>query len=447
MRAGGAFCDARGASMPQRAHAGRACDHIVCCALASLILCITTNAGNPTASSLFSEPKITVVTGRCAAVEFTYGADRKDVEHVVVEAKRPKDEAFIQWGSPWSTRNIGGDPPKYRVLVRDLPPGESFQVRLSTMADIAAGRPASLPSEKKETKPELTMPFSPNALSIHRTDPRKNLQKDDGSVCIDLHWSHPNPKLDGQPDDVYFRLTQQYVGERRHTLCRDKVGSTSRTCGVDIGIGKSHVPSSYYTICGLRPGRRLRFDVEALNCDGRAAARHIEVFSPPSAPNVVTTLVTAPGAQESIAGFNPIAVIDWIPQHDERIVGHAVYQGLVEISAMKLLCYVPSDRSNEYARGHLEVPIVHMNHTYAEDSDLLDDYLSHFEVHQEQEIRVATRTSANLESPAYTFRLGEWLVRDDALKCLTSFNAVHRSYVSRPIVVSWTQMQGMALYD
>ena len=36
-------------------------------------------------------------------------------------------------------------------------------------------------------------------MSWHRTDPRKNLEQEDRSVCVDLHWEHPRPKLHVHP--------------------------------------------------------------------------------------------------------------------------------------------------------------------------------------------------------------------------------------------------------
>merc|ERR1711933_330807 len=102
--------------------------------------------------------------------------------------------------------------------------------------------------------------------------------------------------------------------------------------------------------------------------------------------------------------------------------GHAVYLGLTEVEAMKLLCWVPHNHS-AYAAGHLELPITQRNHTHAEGSLLLTDFLAGFPVHQEQELLVATRTEGHLESPAYKYRLGDWQVLDEAVKCLTDFEA------------------------
>jgi hypothetical protein len=208
----------------------------------------------------------------------------------------------------------------------------------------------------------------------------------------------------------------------------------------------SELPSSYATVCGLRPKRRLHLSVEAFNVDGQTAAAHIEAFSPPSAPSVVTSLVTHPAAQESVAGFQRRAVLDWIPQHDDFIKGHAIYLGLTEVESMKLLCWVPHENS-AFAVGHLELPIVHRNHTHSENSLLLADYLEGYPVHQEQELLVSTRTVGHLESPAYKFRLGEWQVLDEAVKCLTDFEATHQTYVSKPVTLSWTQTEALSVYD
>merc|ERR1712066_363456 len=105
------------------------------------------------------------------------------------------------------------------------------------------------------------------------------------------------------------------------------------------------------------------------------------------------------------------------------IEGHAVYLGLRLVSSMRMLCWIPHDNSS-VSTGHLELPIVHKNHTYSEDMLLLKDFLHRYHVHHEQELLVATRTAGHLESPAFSARLGEWLVLDEAVKCLTSFDAV-----------------------
>ena len=40
------------------------------------------------------------------------------------------------------------------------------------------------------------------------------------SVCIDLHWSHPQPSLRMLPEDAYFRILTQYEGEARQVSLR-----------------------------------------------------------------------------------------------------------------------------------------------------------------------------------------------------------------------------------
>jgi len=175
-------------------------------------------------------------------------------------------------------------------------------------------------------------------------------------------------------------------------------------------------------------------------------SRHVDVVLPPSAPSVITTLVTQPANQESVAGFHPKAILDWIPQPGESIAGHAIYLELVDVSAIQLLCWVPHDGS-KYAKGHLEMPIKRKNHTHARDTLLLQDYLAHFHVHHEQQLLVSTRTFGRLESPTYSFRLGDWLVMEDAVKCLSSFEAKYPSYVSQPRVLAWTQQEALSLYD
>jgi len=302
-------------------------------------------------------------------------------------------------------------------------------------------------SETTSTRPDPAEPHEPMNLIVHRTDPRINENLLDGSICIDLHWVHPHTVLHDNPHDIYFRISHEYIGEHRELVCEDEVGEPERKCGTPIHSKFARYPESYMTICNLRPDRHIRFDVEAFDCDGEAVARHVTCVTPPSAPSVIVTLVVEPAAQESVAGFRPMAVVDWIPQHDDRIEGHAVYLGFVDIDAERLLCWMPHDRSNPHAKGHLEIPIQHKNHTSGEDSSLLQDYLKHYRVHQEQEIHVSTRVAGKLESPAYVFKLGDWLVMDMVLKCLTSFEDEHPAYVSSPVILSNTQEEGMTLYD
>lgn len=72
--------------------------------------------------------------------------------------------------------------------------------------------------------------------------------------------------------------------------------------------------------------------------------------------------------EETIAGFHPMVVLDWVPQEDPLIEGHAVYLGLREVSAMKLLCWVPTSYP-----GHLDLPIMHKNHTHTMHDLLVED--------------------------------------------------------------------------
>mmetsp|Transcript_109649 Transcript_109649/g.244860 ORF Transcript_109649/g.244860 Transcript_109649/m.244860 type:complete len:462 (+) Transcript_109649:137-1522(+) len=419
--------------------------------------------GPPNLSN-FGTPVVVATSATCAAIEFAYkGHDRPYT--VYIFAKQPKDLAFIEWGAELPTRWVRKhhhnrkDPKVYRVLVRELPPGSEFQVKVSSGNDINSVD-VSPPSKVVKTMKTAIAPDVPSNLQIHRTDPRLNLKQHDGSVCLDLHWSHPHTHLRQDPSDVFFRITREFHGEAPELVCEDKVGSLKHTCGVPLTSVVSEVPSSFATICGLRPKRTMTFHVEAFNGDGVAksanngvskgavgfATAHIEAVSPPSAPSVVTSLVTEPANQESAAGFRPLALVDWIPQHDDLIEGHAVYLGLREVSSMKMLCWVPHDNTS-YSGGHLELPIVHKNHTFSEDVLLVRDYLQRFHVHHEQEILVATRTVGHLESPAYSFRLGEWQVLDQAVKCLTSFDAKFPAYVAHPFVQVWTQAQALSRYD
>lgn len=399
--------------------------------------------GEEETTTLFSKPEITMVSARCAAVEFTHGDN--SIKEVYVFAKRPTDSAFIQWGDPLEARHT--EEGRLRVLLRNLPAGSEFQVLLSSDMHWDEAGSNSPVSEKGITHTEPSVPHEPMDLKIHRTDPRLNKRMIDGSVCVDLHWVHPHTVLHDNPHDIYFRISHQYVGEHREVVCADFVGEPERKCGIPLYSEFARYPESYMTLCGLRPDRHIRFDVEAFDCDGESVIRHVQSVTPPNAPSVIITLVTTPGVQESIAGFQPTVVVDWIPQHDDRIEGHAVYLGLTDISSQKMLCWVPHNESDPHARGHVEIPIVHKNSTSALDSKLLQDYAKGYHVHQEQEIRVSTRVIGKLESPAYVFRLGDWLVLDMVLKCLTSFESTRTAYVSYPVIISMTQEQGMTLYD
>merc|ERR1712129_365628 len=127
-----------------------------------------------------------------------------------------------------------------------------------------------------------------------------------------------------------------------------------------------------------------------------------------------------------------MVIVDWVPQIDPLIEGHVLYLGLADVFAEKLLCWLPRNLP-----GRLELPILHKNNTHSEDALLLRDYWEHHPVHQEQELMVATRTAyydargrkaGYLESPASRFPLGDWLVEEEAVKCLTSFEADSPSY-------------------
>lgn len=400
------------------------------------------------ASATFGKPVIAEVSAKCAAVEFSYKGDL-ELPFVYAFAKRPGDPAYFQWGPGLSTIVLGTDADgtrRFRALMRDLPPDEAFSVKVSDTNDDTTGD-NSPESDTGRMHSESHLPTAPEGLSVHRTDPRENLQKHDGSICLDVHWMHANTRLAAQPYDVYFRVRYDYEGEGFEEFCTDLIGGTEHKCGKPLMKVKARLPASYATICGLRPKRRVTLKVEAFSCDGGSAAAKMEVMTPPSAPIVVATLETEPAPQQSIAGFRPTALLDWIPQHDEVVEGHAVYLGLSLLDSMKLLCYVPADPNSPYARGHLEVPIEHKNHTYTSDVKLLRDFMQQYHVHQEQELFVATRTAGNLESPPFSFKLGSWLVIEEAVKCLTSFDAARPSYVMRKIAISWTQEEGISIYD
>lgn len=400
------------------------------------------------ASAEFGKPAIAEVSAKCAAVEFTYKGS-KDLPIVYAFAKRPGDPAYFQWGPGLPTILLGTDPDgtkRFRALMRDLPPDQVFTVRVSDTNDATQGD-NSPESETGQMSSHSHLPSAPEGLHVHRTDPRENLKKHDGSICLDVHWMHANTRLAAQPFDVYFRVRYDYEGEGFEEFCTDVIGGTEHKCGQPLLKVKARLPASYVTICGLRPTRRVTLSVEAFSCDGDSAAARVEIVTPPSVPIVVATLATEPEFQQSIAGFRPKALLDWIPQNGEVVEGHAVYLGLSLLDSMKLLCYVPASPETPFSAGHLEVPIEHKNHTYTSDVKLLRDFMQHFHVHQEQELFVATRTAGGLESPAFSFKLGSWLVLEEALKCLTSFESATPSYVMRKIQLSWTQEEGISIYD
>ncbi|CAJ1357293.1 unnamed protein product [Effrenium voratum] len=404
-------------------------------------------------SDLFAGlPQLRSVSASCAAVEFHYA---KDLAKVYIYGLVAKDAEFsAEWGEGQKPLALGraksssSTVRRYRALMQKLPPGKPFEVKLADQADAKFGgltfSCASTPQVTQSVRQQVAAPFN---VQLHRTDPRVNVKKQEDSVCIDLHWSHPQPSLRMLPEDAYFRILTQYEGEEVKKFCEDKIGQVRRNCGVPT----AHTGESYSTICGLWPKRRVTFTVEAFNCDGGYAFANASAVLPPAAPVFTASLITTPGSQETSAGFWPKVVIDWIPQHHPLIQGHAIYLALTGIGAMKLLCWIPLDR--KLGKGHLQLPIQQKNHTHARDAAMLHDYLERYKVHQEQQVLVATRSSANnsrgeiLESPVSAYSLKDWLIMERYVKCLTSFGAANPSYVSRPVQLSWTEEQSMMLYD
>eukprot|EP00439_Symbiodinium_sp_Y106_P087179 s98_g41.t1 len=202
---------------------------------------------------------------------------------------------------------------------------------------------------------------------------------------------------------------------------------------VPMRTATSQSSLSFATICGLWPKRRVVFTVEAFSCDGESVSTNMTAkvlaMTPPGAPTFTAALVTHPASQAS----------------------HAIYLALKGVGAMKLLCWMPFHKAG---KGYLELPIVHKNHTHSRDAATLRDYDQRYHVHQEQQILVATRSVANLtrpdqlrnpgpdenlESPVSEYSMGNWLIMERYVKCLTSFSAVNPSYVSKPVELSWTE--------
>ncbi|CAE7704210.1 unnamed protein product [Symbiodinium microadriaticum] len=426
-------------------------------------------------SRFIGPPRLTVVGETCSAVEFLY---KGGLPVVYTYARQAKDSEFTdEWGgglppldlshrdAAWGEElwnNVPFDPKirRYRTMMYKLPPHKAFEVKLSDKDDAPfEGFNFSCPSKPRISDAVPFKPQRPYDLKLHRTDPRINKKNDEDSVCIDLHWAHPHTELNLLPDDTYFRIFTTYDEEDAVLFCEDTVGARNRTCGVPMRTATSQSSLSFATICGLWPKRRVVFTVEAFSCDGESVSTNMTAMTPPGAPTFTAALVTHPASQASSAGFWPKAIIDWIPQYDELIIGHAIYLALKGVGAMKLLCWMPFHKAG---KGYLELPIAHKNHTHSRDAATLRDYDQRYHVHQEQQILVATRSVANLtrpdsgpnpgpdenlESPVSEYSMGNWLIMERYVKCLTSFSAVNPSYVSKPVELSWTEEQSMMLYD
>ncbi|CAE8629823.1 unnamed protein product [Polarella glacialis] len=435
-----------------------------CASYTALLTAVLPGSTSGSSSAGFvGQPRVESLSATCASIEFLYSGDSKSVDDVYIFAKEPFDGDFsIRWGASVKVFDVsydisddqyiwdemtpqGQSVTRFRILMRELPPGRKFQVVLSDQEEalLGEGLHFSEPSAYATSDATALPPATPSHLQLHRSDPRLNFDREDKSLCVDLHWSHPHLKLSNLPDDVLFRIFIQYAGEDPRMHCEDQLMSRTRNCGASLDFVTTEMPSMFATICGLRPKREVKFIVEAFNCDSKSVSASIQAVTPPSAPSVTAWLVTQAPSQGSQAGFRPTAVIDWVPQHDDLIVGHAIYLALKSIGSMKLLCWEPHGSG----RGHLELPVIHKNNTYSSDAPLLRDYALRYHVHQEQEILVATRTNGNLESPLYSFSLGEWLIIEESVKCLTSFDAVNPTYAAYPVTLSWTQEQALSLYD
>lgn len=399
-------------------------------------------------------PSFVRTSATCASIEFAYHGGEPP-NRMYAFAKRPGDADFVEWGRPLPARHVQPEhfwSPQgiYRVLMRDIPPGDRIEVMFSDTPGL--GGVVSPPTEATKVKGTKVLPVAPSGLQIHRTDPRLNHKLHDKSVCVDLHWVHPHSKLHQRPADVFFRIKYNWQQEPPVLFCEDEVGELKRSCGVALDLVTSVLPASYATICGLRPNRTITFHVEAFNCDLATAMGELVAVTPPSSPNVVMGIQSKPwNDEESTAGFRPTAVLDWIPEFNPLVVGHAVYLGLKGLGAIKLLCFIPVT-----ARGNLEVPIERKNHTYSGDTSLLADFMQGYAVHQEQELVVSTRTAViadgvdqgtEVESPGSYHSLGSWLVVTEALKCLTSFEDRHPEYVSHRVTPAWTQEEALTMYD
>lgn len=429
-------------------------------------------------SKFVGTPKIRSSTGSCSAVEFWYTGEPESFHSVYIYGRVAQDAEFTaEWGRalhPLEIRNHGeGDirsrlPDglqvyRYRTLMRRLPPNKAFEVKLADEEDAAfEGAGFSCPSQPDVTATGLLAPAAPFNVKLHRTDPRANVRNEEGSVCVDLHWSHPRTKLSLLPEDAYFRVSTQYDGEPNKKFCEDEIGVWTRSCGMQMHSTAADARVSFVTVCDLFPKRQITFTVEAFTCDGLTASCNLTAVLPPAAPSFTASLVT----QGSSAGFWPKVIIDWIPQHDPLIQGHAIYLALKGLGAMKLLCWIPRQgarsRHAGTGDGQIALPIEKKNHTHSRDSALLHDYLRRYHVHQEQQLQVATRSVANisrpgvapgaiheefLESPVSSYSLGDWLIMEDYVKCLTSFAAENPSYVAQPVQLSFTEEQAMRLYD
>eukprot|EP00913_Durusdinium_trenchii_P019758 g18574.t1 len=280
-------------------------------------------------SRFVGNPKITDISGTCAAVEFLYASQQMPVVYLYGRVARDADFT-AEWGEGLHPLELEGESPEMAELKGKLPPELKCWQQQSACEEDAAfeGSAFSCSSE-----PEVTLP-----KKLHPAAPYE-----EGSVCVDLHWSHPFPQLKLVPEDAYFRVWMQYEGEPKKQFCED----------------------------ARRP-------------------------TPPSRTTRVFTRT----------------------------------------------------KTRVERRGQMSLPIQKKNHTHSRDAALLHDYLQRYHVHQEQEVLVATRSKDEfLESPVSAFSLGDWLIMEKYVKCLTSFNAQQPSYVSSAVQLSWTEEQSMRLYD
>ena len=231
-------------------------------------------------SKFVGTPRLPSVSESCATVEFLYAGD---LPVAYIYGRQSKDSEYTaEWGGglrPLDITDAGPDDGqietatatsssdrkirRYRALMRKLPAHKAFEVKLADKEDAAfEGSSFSCPSKPRLSSAEALVPAAPYDLQLHRTDPRINVKNDEGSVCMDLHWSHPHTELALLPDDAYFRIFTTYEEEAPKLFCEDKVGVWKRECGIRMRTASSKT-LSFATKCGLWPKRRVTFTIEA----------------------------------------------------------------------------------------------------------------------------------------------------------------------------------------
>ncbi|CEM29595.1 unnamed protein product [Vitrella brassicaformis CCMP3155] len=383
------------------------------------------------ASGLISTaPSIPQVTATCAQVEFQYRGDRDSLTNTYLPPSRlhiyaraigkgiPPD-AWVQWGAAGAITPVPNKNGFFRTLLRGLPPGTEFAVKLTADDDPVTQR-FSPPSKAVKTLEEALNPPPSHTVKVHRTDPRLNKQRvhptGAQSVCVDVHWHHPHLPSDfsNSPFDTFFTVSAKYRDEPPWAICEDYRAedyTIKRNCGHPVYSSLQYYhpwrpASAYHTVCGLRDGHNITFEVATYNCDGPGPLTEMTAPLPPKAPDVVRRIHVR----------DRTIYLDWVPQHSPWISGYAIYLGLSGMDAMKLLCYVPLHEG-----GSVDLPLIplDMKKTLVIQDrlplgwDACNDTRT---IKQQQEIGVSARLIYGSESPLSRAPLNGWIVDEDKLR-------------------------------